>query len=149
MNCELPEVIADNTEIKNVLTHNKTIAVVGMSSNPAKPSHYVPQTMLNNGYDIIPVNPNSEKILGLRSYRSLLDIPIVPDIVNIFRPSQDVPQIVIDAIKIGAKVIWMQLGIVNNEAAIKASKAGLVVVMNKCIKVEYLIMINNNNVSLN
>lgn len=149
MICELPEVIADSTEISNVLNQNKSIAVVGMSSNPAKPSHYVPQTMLKNGYEIIPVNPNIEKISGLRSYKTLLDLPIVPDIVNIFRPSQDVPQIVDDAIKIGAKVIWMQLGIVNNEAANKAREAGLVVVMNKCIKVEYFNMVNNNNVSLN
>jgi predicted CoA-binding protein len=112
----------------------KTIAVVGLSANPEKPSHYVPKYLQEQGYTVIPVNPTAKgEILGKTVYPTLRVVPGQIDIVDIFRPTADVPPIVDDAIAIGAKAIWMQEGIVNNAAADCARAAGLQVVMNKCI----------------
>ena len=125
------------TEIKNILTKFKTIAVVGCSREPEKPSHFVPKYLKENGYRIIPVNPNAQEILGEKCYPSLLEVPDEIDIVDIFRPAEFAEPIVEVAIKKKAKVIWMQEGIVNEKAAEKAEKAGLKVVMDKCMMKEH------------
>ncbi len=124
-------------EIKRILSENKTIAVVGLSPKWNRPSHFAAKYMKEHGYKIIPVNPGYDQILGEKCYKSLLDIPEPVDIVDIFRRSKEVPPIVEDAIKIGAKVVWMQLTVVNEEAAQRAREAGLEVVMNRCVKIEY------------
>ena len=124
-------------DIKRILTENKIIAVVGLSPKWNRPSHFAAKYMKEHGYKIIPVNPGYDEILGEKSYKSLLDIPEPVDIVDIFRRSKDVPPIVDQAIEIGAKVVWMQLTVVNEEAAQKARDAGLEVVMNRCVKIEY------------
>jgi len=123
--------------IKRILSESKTIAVVGLSATWNRPSHFAAKYMKAHGYKIIPVNPAYEEVLGEKCYKSLLDIPEPVDIVDIFRRSEDVPPIVEDAIKIGAKVVWMQLTVVNEEAAAKAREAGLEVVMNRCVKIEH------------
>ncbi len=124
-------------DIKRILLENKTIAVVGLSPKWNRPSHFAAKYMKEHGYKIIPVNPGYDQILGEKCYKSLLDIPEPVDIVDIFRRSKDVPPIVEDAIEIGAKVVWMQLTVVNEEAAQRARDAGLEVVMNRCVKIEY------------
>lgn len=108
-----------------------------MSRNPEKDAHKVPKYMMEHGYEVIPVNPFADKILGLKCYKSLTEIKKKIDIVDIFRPSEDVEPIVKEAIKIKPKVIWMQKGIVNNRAAEIARKAGLKVVIDRCIMVEH------------
>lgn len=129
-------------EIKSVLESYRTVAVVGLSRNPAKASYRVANYLQSVGYRIIPVNPFVDEILGEKSYKSLLDVPEAIEIVDIFRPSEDVPSIVEEAIKLKnrlgtPKVIWMQLGIVNEEAARRAKAAGFKVVMNRCMMVEH------------
>jgi uncharacterized protein len=120
-----------------ILRKYKTIAVVGLSNNPMRPSHGVSEYMQRQGYRIIPVNPGHPEILGEKSYRRLEDIPEPVDIVNIFRRSEMIPPVVDSAIAIGAKVVWMQEGIANEEAAEKARAAGLEVVENTCILKEH------------
>ncbi|HYP09785.1 MAG TPA: CoA-binding protein [Bryobacteraceae bacterium] len=120
----------DTTEI---LRKYKTIAVVGLSNNPMRPSHGVSEYMQQHGYRIIPVNPGHSQILGEKSYRTLEEIPEPVEIVNIFRRSEMTPPVVDSAIAIGAKVVWMQQGIEHEEAAEKARAAGLDVVMDTCI----------------
>ena len=119
----------------------KTIAMVGLSADPMRPSHFAAIYMQSEGYDIIPVNPRlaGETILGETVYASLLDIPKnrTVDIVDVFRKSEDVPAVLDEAIQIGAPVFWMQLGIVNEEAAARARAAGMDVVMNRCVKIEH------------
>lgn len=132
--CELPAYRVSDEEARKVMDRNKTIAVVGLSTNPEKPGHYVPKYLKEHGYKIIPVNPTAKgEILGEKVYAGLRDIPQKVDVVDIFRPPKDVPPIVEDAIAIGAKVIWMQEGIVNNAAAERAKAAGLTVIMDKCM----------------
>jgi predicted CoA-binding protein len=123
--------------IFEILTKYKTIAVVGLSSNPARPSYGVTEYMQSSGYQIIPVNPNETDVLGEPSYASLDEIPQKIEIVDVFRRPDDVPPVVDAAIKIGAKVIWMQQGITNEPAAEKARAAGITVVMDACILVEH------------
>jgi hypothetical protein len=120
-----------------ILKTYKTIAVVGLSPNPMRPSHGVSEYMKHQGYRIIPVNPGHPEILGERSYRSLEEIPESVEIVNIFRRSDQVAPVVDSAIAIGAKVIWMQEGIEDETAAGKARSAGLEVVMDRCILKEH------------
>lgn len=127
----------DTDTIKRILTEYKTIAVVGLSPKWNRPSHFAAKYMKEHGYKIIPVNPGYDEILGEKCYKSLLDIPEPVDIVDIFRRSRDVPPIVEDAIAIGAKVVWMQLTVVNEEAAQRARDSGLEVVMDRCVKIEY------------
>jgi predicted CoA-binding protein len=131
-----------NEEINSVLNNHKTVAVVGMSRDPSKASHRVARYLQSAGYRVIPVNPFADEILGEKAYNTLLDVPETVEIVDIFRPSEDVPPIVEEAIKRKKKhgtpnVIWMQLGIVNEEAAERAREAGFTVVMNRCIMVEH------------
>jgi len=120
-----------------ILSRYSNIAVVGLSTNPNRPSYFAALYMLRRGYKIVPVNPRAEEILGQRCYPSLRDIPEAVEIVDIFRPSAAVPPIVEDAITIGAKVVWMQFGVVNEDAAQRAREAGLEVVMDQCVKVEH------------
>ena len=124
--------------IMNILKQAKTIAVVGLSSNPARASYGVSAYMQAAGYRIIPVNPNEREVLGEKSYARLEDVPEKVDIVNVFRRAEDVPPVVEDAIRIGAGTVWLQLGIKNAEAAEKARAVGLAVVEDKCIMVEHM-----------
>jgi uncharacterized protein len=134
------------TEIREILQRYLVIAVVGLSSDPDKPSHEVAQYMQRHGYRIVPVNPTVDEVLGEKSYPSLLALPAEIqkqiDIVDIFRRAEDVPPIVAQAAKLKAAngkplVVWMQVGIVNLEAAAIARNAGLTVVMDRCIMVEH------------
>jgi hypothetical protein len=132
----------DAKEIESILEKYKTIAVVGLSTDPTKYSHKVAKYMKTNGYRIIPINPLADVILGEKCYKSLLEVPEAIEIVNIFRRAENVPPIVDQAIELKQKlgnprVIWMQLEIVNEEAAKRARDAGLTVVMDKCIMVEH------------
>jgi predicted CoA-binding protein len=135
--CEFPSSNATPSDIAEILNHSKVIAVVGLSPKPERPSHGVSAYMKDAGYTIIPVNPGHAEILGEKAYKSLLDVPGSIDIVNIFREPSAVPEIVDQAIQKKAKAIWMQEGIVHNDAAEKARNAGLKVVMNKCIYKEH------------
>ncbi|MDX2181201.1 MAG: CoA-binding protein [Bryobacteraceae bacterium] len=123
--------------IPELLANSKTIAVVGLSSDPLRPSFGVSEYMQSVGYRIIPVNPAETEALGEKSYARVTDILEPVDIVNVFRRPNQVMAVVEDAIAKGAKAVWMQLGIVNEEAAAKARAAGLFVVMDKCILVEH------------
>jgi uncharacterized protein len=120
-----------------ILRRSKTIAMVGLSSNPFRPSHFAAIYMLAEGYTVIPVNPREQEVLGRRSYASLREIPEPVDIVDIFRDPAAVPPIVEEAIAIGAPVVWMQLGVINEAAARRAREAGLEVVMDACVKIEH------------
>ena len=134
----LPDGAAPSADpIFDILTKHKSIAVVGLSSNPARPSYGVTEYMQSAGYHIIPVNPNETDVLGEPSYASLEEIPQKIEIVDIFRCPDQVPPIVDAAIRAGAKVIWMQLGIANESAAEKARAAGITVVMDACILIEH------------
>jgi len=133
-------------EIEDILTKYRTVAVVGMSRDPSKDSHRVPEYLKNQGYKIIPVNPTATEILELKTYRSLLEIPPeiqrTIEIVDIFRPAEDIPPIVEQAVTLKELydkpyVIWMQLGIINEQAALTARDAGLLVVMNRCMMQEH------------
>ena len=127
----------DEIPIKLILENSKTIAVIGCSSNPEKAAHRIPKYMQEHGYKIIPVNPNSDNILGEKTFKSISDVKEKVDIVNIFRPSEDCLEVVKEAIKIKPKVIWMQSGIINEDAKKLAEKHGIKVVMDKCIMVEH------------
>lgn len=131
--CEIPFNNASDDEIKQILSTAKVIAVVGLSTKPDQESYKVADYLKKQGYQIIPVNPNITETLGEKSYPDLQSIPEKIDVVDIFRKAEAIPAIVDAAIQIGAKVIWMQEGIVNNTAAAKAHNAGLKVVMNKCM----------------
>jgi predicted CoA-binding protein len=120
-------------EIDEILDSSKVIAVVGLSSNPDRPSYVVANYLKSKGFKIIPVNPKGKEVLGEKTYPSLKEIPQKVDMVDIFRQPEFVLPIIDDAIAVGAKVIWMQEGIVNHKAALKASEYGLKVVMDKCI----------------
>ena len=116
--------------IEEQLTNSRTVAVVGLSPNPERPSHYVSKYLQEQGYKIIPVNPAIDEALGEKSYPDLKSVPVSVDMVDIFRRSEFVMPLVEQAIEIGAKYVWMQDGVVNEEAAAKAEAAGLSVVMN-------------------
>jgi predicted CoA-binding protein len=120
--------------MREILLSTKTVASVGLSSNPAKVSFGVGEYLSSQGYRVIPVNPTADEILGEKSYPDLESIPEKIDVVQVFRRPEDVPPVVESAIKIGAKVVWMQEGIVNEEAAQAARAAGLQVVMDACMR---------------
>ena len=124
-------------QIKSLIAESTTIAVVGLSPKSQRPSNSVAKYLIDKGYRIIPVNPGHGEILGLTCYPHLGAIPEYVDIVDIFRKSSEVTQIVEQAVDIGAGAVWMQLGIINKEAAERAISAGLRVVMDRCIKVEH------------
>jgi predicted CoA-binding protein len=123
--------------IADLLHSSKTIAVVGLSDNPMKPSYGVSQYMQSRGYRIIPVNPQADQVLGEKAYASLLDIPEKVDIVDVFRRPDAVPEIVDQAIQLKIPAIWLQETVVHEEAAEKAREAGIFVVMDKCILKEH------------
>ncbi|MFT9848250.1 CoA-binding protein [Aneurinibacillus sp. REN35] len=130
-----------NEERRQILEEAKTIAVVGLSDKPDRTSYMVSQAMQNKGYKIIPVNPRIEAALGETAADTLTELSEPVDIVNIFRRSEDVGPVVDEAIQIKPKVIWMQQGIYNEEAAKKAQEAGITVVMDQCIKVDHAILV--------
>lgn len=122
---------------EKILNEYRIVAVVGASPNPERPSHRVASYLAEHGYRVIPVNPGAKEILGKTSYPSLISIPEKVEVVDIFRRSEEVMAIVDEAIKIGAKAVWMQEGVINEEAAAKARDAGLLVVMDKCMLKEH------------
>ena len=125
------------TSIAEILGTAKTIAVVGLSGRRFRPSYGVSEYLQSAGYRIIPVNPNESEVLGEKAYASLDEIPVPVDVVDIFRRPEYVPEVVDAAIRIGAKVIWMQEGVEHHEAANRAEAAGLSVVMDRCILKEH------------
>ncbi|WP_211163491.1 CoA-binding protein [Azoarcus taiwanensis] len=129
--------IDDIAGLRSLLLETRTIAVVGLSANWHRPSFFAAKYMQERGYTIVPVNPAYDEILGQKCYPSLRDIPIPIDMVDVFRKPEDVLPLVDDAIAIGAKSFWMQLGVINAEAAQRAEAAGMKVVMDRCVKIEY------------
>ena len=138
MRLHIPDKFDTSSDVvAQILRSAKTIAVVGLSSNPMRASHGVAEYLKNAGYRIIPVNPNETEVLGEKAYARLEDVPEQVDLVDVFRRAEEVPGVAESAIRIGAKVLWMQLGIENAEAAEKARAAGLVVVEDACLMVEH------------
>lgn len=129
--------IDDIAGIRRILAETRTIAVVGLSANWHRPSYFAAKYMLDHGYTVIPVNPAYPEVLGQICYPSLRDIPVPVDMVDVFRKPEDVLPLVDDAIAIGAKTFWMQLGVINDEAVARAEAAGLQVVADRCVKIEY------------
>jgi predicted CoA-binding protein len=130
----------NDAELKQLLTDATTIAMVGASSNPEKASHGIMQKLQKAGYRVIPVNPRETEILGERSYPSLVDVPERIDIVDVFRRAEDTPGIADEAVTIGAKALWLQSGIISEDAAARAVKGGLTVVMDACIGATHTIL---------
>lgn len=126
-----------NAHVPEIINTMKTIAVVGLSTNPKSDSYDIANYLLRYGYSIFPVNPTIKHWMGITSYPDLFAVPVPIDVVDIFRRSEFVPEIVDQAIKVKAKTIWMQLGIIHEEAAKKAEDAGLWVVMDRCISVDH------------
>jgi uncharacterized protein len=136
--CRPPEPMYDDIPtLRRILGENRTIAVVGLSADWFRPSYFAAKYMQEHGYRIIPVNPRYPEILGEKCYSSLRDIPDQVGIVDCFRKSEDIPPIAEDAIAIGARVLWMQIGVINEAAAERARAAGLEVVMDRCVKIEH------------
>ena len=129
--------MTDINTLRRILSENKRVAIVGLSDNWSRPSNFVGKYLLEHGFEVIPVNPKYDEILGQKCYADLKDIPTPVDIVDLFQRADRVMPFVDDAIEIGARVVWMQLGIVNEGAAQKARDAGLEVVMDRCVKIEY------------
>ena len=127
-------------QLRPILAESKTIAVVGISPDPERPSHSVAAYLQQQGYRIIPVNPNIAEVLGEKAYASVRDIPEQVDVVDIFRRSDAVAPIVDDAIAKGAKVVWMQVDVIDTEAAARAQAAGLTVVMDTCMRVTHQVL---------
>ena len=128
---------ADITTLRRILRHSRTIAVVGLSANWYRPSYFAAKYMMEHGYRIIPVNPQYEEVLGRKCYASLRDIPGKVDIVDCFQKTGRIMPLAEDAIAIGAKVLWQQIGVVNEEADRRVRAAGLDSVMDRCVKIEH------------
>lgn len=133
----IPERYQDPETIDRILRGSKTIAVVGLSSNPARDSHQVSRYLLEQGYRIIPVNPTETEVLNQRAYPSLLEVPEPIDVVDVFRRTEAVPEIAKQAVRVRAKVFWLQLGIYSFEGATIAEEGGLTVVMDRCLEIEH------------
>lgn len=129
--------IEDDAGMRRVLTAGRVIAVVGLSADSSRPSYGVGKYLLGSGYRVIPVNPKETEILGQKCYACLADIPLPVDIVDCFRRSEDIPSIAEEAIAIGARTLWLQLGIHNEGAEQRALAAGLDVVVDRCVKIEH------------
>ena len=127
----------DIPKLRRILRESRTLAVVGLSANWYRPSYFAAKYMQEHGYRVIPVNPGCEEILGEKCYGSLKEIPERVDLVDCFRRSSEIPAIAADAIAIGAKVLWMQLGVESAEARARAEAAGIEVVENRCVKIEH------------
>jgi hypothetical protein len=132
-----PSAKPSSDPITDILRESKTVAVVGLSSNPARPSNHVAEYLQSVGYRIIPVNPNESEVMGAKAYARLEDIPEPVDVVEVFRRPEEVPPIADSAIAIGAKTLWLQQGITHPAAAEKARAAGLAVVQDACMLVEH------------
>ena len=130
-------IVDDVAGLRRILARSRTLAVVGLSAQWYRPSYFAAKYMQDHGYRIVPVNPRYEEVLGQKCYPDLRSIPHPVDLVDCFRKASDIPPLAEDAIAIGAKVLWMQLGIVNEAAAQRAVAAGLDVVMNRCVKIEH------------
>jgi Predicted CoA-binding protein len=132
---EIPPDGVSEERIKEILKSSKVIAVVGASRTEGKPANYVPAYLKSKGYKIIPVNPFAEEILGEKAYKSLLEIPeeVKIDIVDVFRPPEEVKKVVEEAIKRGVKIVWLQLGIYNKEAVELAKKNNIEIIWNRCM----------------
>jgi predicted CoA-binding protein len=128
---------ASPEEIGEILRNYRTIAVVGLSTDASRPSYQVAQYLQRHGYRIIPVNPACTEVLGEKCYPGLKEIPFPVEVVDIFRKAEAIPGIVAEAIDVGAKVVWMQLGLIDPPSAQKAREAGLQVVMDRCLKIEH------------
>jgi len=126
--------------LHELLEQSHTIAMVGASSNPERESHLIFERLLRVGYQVIPVNPRETEVLGQKAYGSLEEIPVHVDIVDVFRKAEETPAIAESAVKIGAGALWLQQGIVNDEAARIASEGGLIVVMDKCLATAHTLM---------
>ena len=129
--------IDDIPGLRRILKTNKVIAVVGLSASWFRPSYFAAKYMMEHGYTVIPVNPGQKEILGQTCYASLRDIPVKVDMVDCFRKTEDIGPIADDAIAIGAKVLWQQLGVKNMDAVAKAEAAGLETVIDRCVKIEH------------
>jgi predicted CoA-binding protein len=130
--------VRDDIEtLRRILRENKVIAMVGLSADWFRPSNFAAKYLLEHGYTVIPVNPKYAEILGQRCYKSLRDIPVKVDVVDVFRKTEDVMPFADDAIAIGARVLWQQIGVKNVEAAKKAEAAGLDAVIDRCMKIEH------------
>ena len=130
-------IVDDIAGLRRILARSRTLAVVGLSAKWYRPSYFAAKYMQDHGYRIIPVNPRYDEVLGEKCFPDLRSIPEPVDLVDCFRKAGDIPPLADEAIAIGAKVLWMQLGIVNEAAARRASAAGLDVVMNRCVKIEH------------
>ena len=130
-------IVDDVAGLRRVLQDNRVIAVVGLSPNWNRPSYFAAKYMLEHGYTVIPVNPAATEILGQKCYPDLAAIPGKVDLVDVFRKPEDVMPIADEAIRMGAKCLWLQLGVIHREAAARAAAAGLDVVMDRCVKIEY------------
>ncbi len=130
--------VNDPQAIKRILDECRTIAVVGLSSNPARPSHGVAGYMKRHGYKVIPVNPKEQTVHGEQSYPTLADVPEGVDLVDVFRRSEEAGKVVDEAIRIGAKAVWLQEGVIDQAAAERALDAGLLVVMDRCWLKEHM-----------
>ncbi len=129
--------MSDIPTLRRILGQNRTIAVVGLSADWFRPSYFVAKYLIEHGYTVIPVNPRYPEILGQKSFKSLRDIPVKVDIVDCFRKTADIMPIAEDAIAIGARVLWQQIGVLNHEADALARAAGLDSVMDRCVKIEH------------
>ena len=129
--------MTDIAELRRILDENRVIASVGLSANWYRPSFFAAKYMQEHGYRVIPVNPAYDEVLGEKCYPSLKDVPEAIDIVDCFRKSQDIEPIARDAVEIGAKVLWLQLGVINEAAADIARAGGLEVVQDRCVKIEH------------
>ena len=129
-----------DAEMKQLMTAASTIAVVGASSNPERPSNGIMRKLLSVGYHVIPVNPRETEVLGERAYASLSDVPMPVDIVDVFRRPEYTPSIADEAVKIGAKALWLQMGVENEDAARRAKAGGLTVVMDSCIGTTHAVL---------
>ena len=130
-------IVDDIAGLRRILMDNRVIAVVGLSANSNRPSYFAAKYMLEHGYTIIPVNPGQSEILGQKCYPSLREIPQRVDMVDCFRKSEDIPPLAEEAIAIGARVLWLQLGVSNPPATQRAAEAGLEVVIDRCVKIEH------------
>lgn len=136
MGAEATFASAEDRQLRVLLGDARTIAVVGLSSNPDRPSHEVAEYLQRRGYRIVPVNPFETEVLGERAYPSLLDVPVPVDVVNVFRRPEHTPEVARQAVSIGARLLWLQVGVVNDEAYRIATDGGLEVVMGVCIRTE-------------
>ncbi len=124
-------------QMQQSLQASQRIAIVGLSDNPLRASHQIARYLIKAGYTVVPVNPGLTEVLGLKAYADLTEIPETIDLVNVFRRSEALPEIVQETIKIGAKYLWTQLGVVDQQAAQTAEAAGITVIMDRCIKIEH------------